>query len=224
MAGRYAHLQPVLQFVVERSLELNQPARARKVILNLLKTDKTRENTGEIEELLLRIALHEEDVPAIFQYARKRFLATLQDNYWQLLRTHTPENRQEVFEQIVESLRKLPSSPQKWQAIAAIYASEERYEDLIDYLRCANSIELLAQFDHLLLPRYEAEVGQLYRVLLLQYLKNHIGYRPSRRIRELLDHLVTVGAPELAASLITLFKASYPERQSLMEELKLYGR
>lgn len=224
MAGRYAHLQPVLQFVVERSLELNQSARARKVILNLLKTEKNREDAGEIEELLLRIALHEKDVPSVFLYARKRFLATLQDSYWQLLRTHTPENRLEVFEQIVESLRKLPSSPQKWQAIAGIYASEERYEDLIDYLRRANSIELLAQFDHLLLPRYEEEVGQLYRILLLQYLKNHIGYRPSKRIRELLDHLVTVGAPELAASLITLFKASYPERQSLMEELKLYGR
>ncbi|NUO02520.1 MAG: hypothetical protein HUU01_18090 [Saprospiraceae bacterium] len=118
----------------------------------------------------------------------------------------------------------MPASQQKWQAIAIVYASEERYEDLIDYLRRANSIELLAQFDHLLLPRYQEEVGQLYRILLLQYLKNHIGYRPSRRIRELLEHLAQVGAPELAASLIALFKASYPERQSLMEELKSYGR
>lgn len=224
LAGRYAHLQPVLQFVVERSLELDQPARARKVILNLLKTRKTQEDTGAIDELLLRIALHEKDEASVFLYARKRFISTLQDTYWQLLRTHTQENRVEVFEQIVETLRRLPASPQKWLAIAGIYASEERYEDLIDYLGRANSIELLAQFDHLLLPRYQEEVGQLYRVLLLQYLKNHIGYRPSKRIRELLDHLAMIGAPELATSLVALFKASYPERQSLMEELKLYGR
>jgi len=224
LAGRYAHLQAVLQFVVERSLQTDQPVRARKVIQNLLKTTANREATGETEEMLLRIALHEKDSAAIIQYAKKRFMATLQDDYWQLLRTHTTENRTEAFEQIVESLRKLPASPQKWLAIAGIYASEARFEDLIDYLRRANSIELLAQFDHLLLPRYQEEVGQLYRILLLQYLKNHIGYRPSKRIRELLDHLAAVGAPELAASLITLFKASYPERQSLMEELKLYGR
>ncbi len=223
-AAQYAHLQNVLKYTVERSIALQQTAKARKLIQNLLKKGNALEFSGEIEEMLLRIALHEKDIGAVAVYARKRFLATLQDTYWELLREHAPEDRETFFEQIVESLHKLPTSPQKWQAIAGVYASEGRYENLIDYLRRANSIELLAQFDHLLLPRFEEEVGQLYRILLLQYLKNHIGFRPSRRIRELLDHLAEIGAPELASSLISLFKASYPERQSLMEELKSYGR
>lgn len=224
MAEQHANLPSVLRYFVERSLELEEPARARKLVEQVLKTTSQKDEVEQLEEMLLKIALRENDATAIAKYAQKRFVATLQNDYWQLVREHTTGDRLLAFEQILEALHRLPTTPQKWQAIANVYASEERYEELIAYLQRSNSIELLAQFDHLLLPNHKEELSQMYRILLLQYLKNHIGYRPSRRIRELLDHLAEIGAPDLAVSLVSLFKASYPERQSLMEELKSYGR
>jgi hypothetical protein len=61
---------------------------------------------------------------------------------------------------------------------------------------------------------------KLYVSTLQNYLKNHLGRKPSQRVRELLEHLFKIGMEDTADRLLLYFRKTFSQRQSLMEELE----
>lgn len=175
---------------------------------------------AELEILLLQHAIRENNREKICQFAKSRFLKTLDISYFQTFKTHWNGDEASLEAEILSPLRRLPFSPAKRQAIAGVLAETGQLDQLMAYLGDCRSLDLLANFGHYLLPVREDEIADLYRELLAQYLRGHVGPKPSRRIREIIDDLRRRGAGRLADRLTSMIKEEYPERQSLQEALK----
>lgn len=172
---------------------------------------------AELEERLLLDAVRRNDMSKVSQLARTRYYKTLEIKYYQALRTATARP---VAEEVLEYLRKLPFSPRKRQAIAGVLSEEGRREELLAYLRECRSPELLAEFGPLLLPEKSNDILELYRLVLEQYLRGHVGPKPSQRIRQMVEQLYAKGAASIAEPLVAMIREAYPERHTLQEELQ----
>jgi hypothetical protein len=174
---------------------------------------------AEIEILLLEKAKRDKNLTQIRQFSKSRFLKTLEIGYFHAFLTTWEGDGQTLEEEILAPLRKLPFSIPKRQAIAAVLAETGQYDHLLAYLKDCRSIELLASFGHYYLPNRQEDIADLYRDLFAQYLRGHVGPKPSKRIREILDNLRQKGGGLLADRLASIIKEEYPERSSLQDAL-----
>lgn len=173
--------------------------------------------SGELEELLLLDAVRRNDMGKAAQMARTRYFKTLEIRYYQALRTAADRP---VATEVLDYLRKLPFSPRKRQAIAAVLNEEGLREDLLAYLQECKSPDLLSEFGPSLLPGKSNEILELYRLVLAQYLRGHVGPKPSQRIRQMVEQLYEKGGASIAESLVAMIREAYPERHTLQEELQ----
>lgn len=173
--------------------------------------------SGELEELLLLDAVRRNDMGKAAQMARTRYFKTLEIKYYQALQTAAARP---VATEVLDYLRKLPFSPRKRQAIAAVLNEEGLREDLLAYLQECKSPDLLSEFGPSLLPGKSNEILELYRLVLAQYLRGHVGPKPSQRIRQMVEQLYEKGGASIAESLVTMIREAYPERHTLQEELQ----
>jgi len=173
--------------------------------------------SAELEELLLLDAVRRNDMAKAAQMARTRFFKTLEIRYYQALRT---ASARPIAAEVLDYLRKLPFSPRKRQAIAAVLNEEGLREDLLAYLQECKSPDLLSEFGPSLLPEKSTEILELYRLVLEQYLRGHVGPKPSQRIREMVEQLYAKGAASIAEPLVAMIREAYPERHTLQEELQ----
>lgn len=172
---------------------------------------------AELEDLLLLDAVRRNDMGKAAQMAKVRYFKTLEIKYYQALKTAAAHP---VAEDVLEYLRRLPFSPRKRQAIAAVLSEEGRREDLLAFLRECKSPDLLAEFGPTLLPDKSYEILDLYRLVLEQYLRGHVGPKPSQRIRQMVEQLYEKGAASIAEPLVAMIREAYPERHTLQEELQ----
>ncbi len=177
---------------------------------------------AELEEMLLQDALRTHHVEKATRLAQSRFFKTLDVKFYRMLRSVHSDHRRQQPDAVLEQLRRLPFSHAKRQAIAAVLATENRRDELLDYLRETRSLDLLAEFGAALLPEKEAELIDMYRQLLGQYLRGHVGPKPSRRVREIVEELYRNGASAIATQLVEMIRAEYPERHTLQEELQIF--
>ncbi len=177
---------------------------------------------AELEEMMLHGALRVNDASKASQLAASRFYKTLDIKYYRILRSVQSLPVSIQTEDVLAQLRRLPFSHSKRQAIAAVLAEEKQYEELIAYLNEARSLDLLDEFGPLLLPQMESQVIDLYRRYLEQYLRGHVGPKPSRRVREIVEHLHRSGASSIAGQLVEMIRKEYPERHTLQEELQIF--
>ena len=106
--------------------------------------------------------------------------------------------------------------------VARILAEEGLHERLMDYAEQVQSLDLLQEFAPYLIDNHRERLLELYRKLLTDFLRNHLGRKTSQRIREALQRLHEIGAGNMAVLLVEEFRSQYPERHSLMEELALF--
>jgi hypothetical protein len=177
---------------------------------------------GELEDLLLQWAILENKPEDITRLAQSRFFRSLDIKYYRVFRAVNAENWNGRSDLVLEQLRRMPFSMQRRSAIAAVLAEEGRLEALFDYMKDARSLDLLLQFGAHLLPGMESRLLDLYRELLEQYLRGHVGPKPSQRVREIVEQLYRNGMPHIAAQLVGIIRSEYPERHTLQEEMQIF--
>lgn len=213
----------VLFFAVQNSIENNDLVLAKSLCLNGLRIFKNSNIVLEqLEEFLLKIAVKESDTPEgineeVLHLAEKRFLKTLNFDYFNLLKKyHIPSNK---IKTITQSLENQPYKVEKRDALAAIYFTEKHYDKLTEMIKNLQSLELLRRFG-LELWRVDKAAGfDLHKTILYEYLFTHLGRPPAQRLRTLLESHIEKDGFELAEALMTAFKTDFPERFSLKEEL-----
>ena len=122
----------------------------------------------------------------------------------------------------LEKLERQPYSLLKRDAIARILFEESRFDALSQYILRLQSLDLLQHYGHSWPTERMEEVESLYMEILQAYLNNHLGRKPSQRVREVLEQLFEVGMTEMAERLLTRFRSDFSGRQSLMEELEVF--
>ena len=212
----------VLFYAIDQYRKQKRYDRAKSLALDGLKSSKDKSVSGKLEEVLLQLAEDMGEVDTILEFAEKRLIATLDSKYFFKIRENFSGDWEEKFAELVQTLQKLPYSMKRRDLVAIVYNEEGRKEELLAYLQKMTSIDLLKEYGPLLVQDFKKETRELYKKLLNQYLRNHIGRKPSLKIRGVIAKLMEAGEARLAESLVEEFRESYSERHSLMEELEVF--
>jgi hypothetical protein len=212
-----------LLFVLQHAFDQQQYKRAKFLAEKGLPLIDNKEISEKIEEILLQMALKEQDQKAIFHYARRRFLQTQDIRYVVHIKEHSRKDWPDVAEELLELLKPRPFTIKKRDAMAHLLLEKGKLEDLRDYIEDIQSLDLLQQYDRILLDLGWESLSELYEKLLIQYLNTHLGRKPSQRIRTALGHLHESGFSAMAEQLTEKVRAAFPERHSLIEELEIFS-
>lgn len=220
--NRHIANDEVLLFAIRQSMNKGNIKRAKNLAKSGLENSVSKETKALLEETLLKIAQLEKDTDAVQLYGRIRLLETLDFEYVELLKENTEGNWSGLFQALLASIRELPFSVEKQRLIAVMLYEEGLYSDLLAYLRETQSLDLASEFAHLLLPYERLKVSQFYQELFELYLSNHIGRKPSAKIRTIIRTLFENNEEELVETLVENLRNNFPERHTLMEELELF--
>lgn len=207
-----------LLHVLRRERKLAHPERARFLAEKGLEQAPQEEGRRALVTVLFELALESRDAAGIRHYGRQLFLRTKDLQLLDLLRRQAPD-WPVLAEELLAELRRQPFSIQVRDAVAKLLFEEDRAADLQAYIIQLQSLDLLQQYDRYLIQTGQEGVEDLYMQFLTQYIKNHLGRKPSKRIRETIEHLLSSGFEDLAGRLLETFRSGFPERHSLMEEL-----
>lgn len=182
---------------------------------------------GELEvawkKMALEVAREMEDRTEIAELALDLFLITGKDRYFTLALEHG-KDRDALVDEALQQLALKNRRPQRQRAIAVVLSAAGRHDNLLEFLRQAGSLELVQEFDHHWIGNASPSdaLSEVYRDLVMDYLKDHVGRGTSQKIRSTVEHLQAVGYEQLAEELVTEMRAAFPERHSLMEELEIF--
>lgn len=218
---RYIANEEILHFAVKQALQRNDFKNAKILAQTALENNVSKNIATEMEEVLLQIAEEEGDLASVLIFAEKRLLTSLHIGYYQTLKRVSQPHWENYAPHLLAKVRLLPFSLSKQRLIAHIYQEEGQYAALLEHLQQSKSLDLAREFGATLL-HFDAELAyQLYNELFQHYLKNHVGRKPSEKIRLIIHQLYELNAETLAERLIDELRAQFPERHSLMEELEL---
>jgi hypothetical protein len=206
--------------VVEEELAGGHWKKARFLAEKGLETSSDPKQSGKLEEHLLQLALREKDREAILHLASARFLETKETHYAAHLKAFAGNAWPELANDLLAKLEQQTWSIAKRDAIAQLLFLDQRFDELFQYISRLQSLDLLSTYGPNWPAENAAQAGQLYLEVIKSYLGNHLGRKPSQRVRELLERLHEEGPAGLAESLLAQFKNEFSGRQSLMDELE----
>lgn len=212
----------VLFYAIEQYRKRKDYKRANQLAINGLKAAEDKTVIGQLEDTLLQIAEEQGDRETILDFAERRMLATLDPIYFFKLKEYYQGNWSVKVSALIQAIQRLPYTIEKRDIIAFIYKEEAQLEALMAYLQKVASIDLLKEFGPYLIKVYRKETFNLYQNLLNLYLRNHLGRKPSLKIRAVIVKLLQEGETKLAEALVEEFRIAYPERHSLIEELEVF--
>lgn len=218
---RYIANEEILHFAVKQAMQREDFKNAKILAQTALENGVSKNIAGEMEQVLLQIAAAEQDWEAVRLFAERRLLTTLDADYYRILKNVNSENWRDQQADILLKIKQLPYSTTRQRLLAAIYEEEGLYNELLEHLRQAKSLDLAREFGLTLVAHDAQQAFQLYNELFHHYLKNHVGRKPSEKIRLIIHQLYEKNQEEMAERLIENLRAAFPERHSLMEELEL---
>lgn len=209
----------VLFFAVQNSIDNNDLILAKNLSINGLRIfNNSMVVMDQLDEFLLKIAILDSDTEGVLTLAEKRFLKTLNLDYFNLLLKYNISTARIQF--ITQTLENQSYKVEKRDALASIYFMGKHYDKLIEMIKNLQSLELLRRFGVELWRIDKTNGFELHKTILFEYLYTHLGRPPAHRIRTLLESHIENGGFELAELLINAFKTDFPERFSLKEELQ----
>ncbi|MEN0006100.1 MAG: SWIM zinc finger family protein [Bacteroidota bacterium] len=219
-----AHLKEpeILLFAIEQARQHGRLEQARQLALTGLSMKPTSAVVDQLDEILLKIARHNKDQAGIIQFAEKRLLRSLQAGYFSLINTTRPKNWKTYVDGLLKKIQKMPFSKEKLDLIGHILLTQDRFDALEQHLSQSLSVDLLLKYGPKIKSIGQARLYELYQKLLHYYLRNHVGRKPSIKIRTAISQLHDFGLSDLADQLVEEFRNDYAERHSLMEELNFF--
>jgi hypothetical protein len=208
---------------IEKAFKNKNFERAKELANDGIKCDE-KNKPGLVKDWydwLLKIAIAQNDTPKIIEYARYRLINNFREtqDYYQILKnTIAPEKWHPFLEEIIKEIT--PKS--RWGYIEleqTIYIQEQWWDRLFLMLKQHLSLENIQQNEQYLAKDYAAELIELYRERITNYVNKFIGRNHYRTACRYLRRMKKLGGDEQANKLIDLFRKQYPQRKALMDEL-----
>jgi hypothetical protein len=209
----------ILYFALAKGRQEKNYRRVKQIALQALKRFDDPHKRLDMEKVLLEVAVTENNTTDIIRWASRVFLDSADKRYLEQAKNAAGNTWPQVRLSLLQEIGDWSEGTRKQAALAHCYADARQLDLLLELLRRNRSLELLQEFDHLLLPVYSTEVKSMYKEWLHLYLKDHLGRKTSRNIRQLIEHVIAIGGTEIANMLVEEFTRAYPERHTLIEEL-----
>ncbi|MCB0631813.1 MAG: SWIM zinc finger family protein [Saprospiraceae bacterium] len=195
-------------------------AAANHWIALALEQESTGEELQEWQKIALEIAQDSGNEQAILPLAMDLFVESGQARYFDLALERSEDSTKlsdEALQRLVLQVRR----PLRQEAIATVLSRTNRLDELFRFLEQANSLSLLQNYDHHWRQHDQDKLFPVYRKLVMNYLKDHLGRVTSQKIKNVIDFLYQTGRSGMAERLVEEMRDTYPERHSLMEELDI---
>lgn len=212
----------VIAYAVRQARSKQQWPRVKALAQTGLRLSLPPGTQSWLYQQLLELAQQEGDKKSLYTYARLRFLDTLQPELFQLMKKASSKTEwPQRFETTLAHLQQKAYSPALRDAIAFCLAEEGAWPVLMHYATEVQSLDLLEAYSAPLRAHFPEEAAQLFRALINEYAKHHLGRKTAQRIRQALAHLMAVGEKALALDIRKELLEAFGERHALAEELAL---
>ncbi|NOQ76101.1 MAG: hypothetical protein GQ574_29125 [Crocinitomix sp.] len=173
-------------------------------------------------DLLLRIAVLQEDIGFIISYSRHNFINSYEnaEYYYELLKTYVPDDDWNPF---LEELIAEINAAQNWRnmdRVRFICIKEEWWDKLLDYVKTNRSISLIEDSTQYLKADYRQDLIELYRVEILEYLDSNVGRNHYKTACRHLRKMKKLDAAAEVNALVEELRQKFPARYALIEELE----
>ena len=211
------------RIALQKALGNREFEKARKIARDGILHDKQKYPglVNEWYDWLLKVAQAEDDRDLIIHYARLLFIESNrhQQEYYAILKQQIEPERWVSF---VEELVREISSNNAFFArgrIAEIFISEGWWERLLNLVRQAPNIPVIAQYESHLSKEYSAELVDLYAQAITEFLKEKVGRDHYQEACRYMRRMLKLGGRQKVGELVAFLRQSYPRRTGLMEEL-----
>lgn len=170
---------------------------------------------------LLKIAQIKNDKAKIIEYARYLFIDNFypQQDYYQIMKQEVePDKWHDFLEEIIEEV----APKQKWQnsaLVREIYINEKWWDRLFLLLKQDVSLYTIESNEQYLSKDYSQQLVQLYSQELIEFVEVNVGRKHYQKACSYLRRMRKLGGTKEVGKLIKLFRAKYPQRPALMDEL-----
>lgn len=215
---------PLREHAIERARKRKDYVLAKKLALDGLAQDKARGLPGLIskwERYLLDIAEAQKDYPEIKKYALRIFLDsndfTFYDRY---KKCFTKKEWPQEAQKIIDAIKCSKDGRNFSLALPQIYIREERWQDLMDFVRERNSAGTLENFTKYLTPHFPDELAKVYEKVIVENLAPPLGRGNYQYLCRFLRRLHKLGDKDRVKRLVADLSAKYNNRPAMLEELR----
>lgn len=170
---------------------------------------------------LLKISQARNDTEKIIEYSRLLFIDNFrhEQDYYQILKQKVkPEKWNTFVEEVIQDI----TTKKRWLdsgLIASIFIKEEWWNRLLELVKKSPDLNTIDHYEKYLSKNYTSEIVDLYANAVIKYMKNSIGRDHYQNACKYLRRIIKLGARDKANEIISFFRAEYPKRKALMEEL-----
>jgi hypothetical protein len=222
----HLHATSVRRWAVERAFAMGEYDVVRELAEEEIERTPTRPwavrgGAHEWTNWLLRVAQAESNMEETRRLARDLFLTTGDFRYYDLLKDCTAAAEWvQTRDGLAATLEREGRGFFGGRCIAAaIWAREEKWDRLFNVVMKAPST-MLHEYRDVLEPRYPNELVEYYVSSVRDMLRETTGRRVYEQACALLRRVARLGQSELVGDLIEEFRAGYPTRRALKEELE----
>ena len=220
------HIKTFRRQLVEDSLQQQDLEHAKELIKEGKQVDERKGKIyvgTEWDELLLKIALEEQDTKAIRNLALQLFITTGFDfDYYHLLKKHyDPSRWKSQVDRIVTHIKKESGFHTKGiHAVAKIFIEEQEWAKLLLLLQKNANLEFIELYFEVLKEKFPQELLEIYRRALRRYAEKFMGTEAYRTVTNTLKKMQSLrGGRELVQSFAIELKVDYRQRKSFVTEL-----
>lgn len=211
--------------LIEESIAQEDFAAAKELIKasKLSDQQKGRLNiSSEWDELLMKIALAEQDTRSIRQAGLRLFYDRFDISFYQQVKsTYDSEKWLREVEKIIATLKAETHYGLKGiRLLAAIFIEEKYWRRLLQLLQKNASLEFVEDYYDLLKEKFPAELVGIYREALRRYAEHNMGREHYEYVVKTIRKIQSLHTGnEAAKALTTEFKVKYSQRRNMVKAL-----
>lgn len=207
---------------VNARLKENNFEEAVALVRGGIQQAETKKMPGVVVEWqkdLLRIYQAQGNKPATIQTAEALFLQSRSDlAYYRILKAEmTPEVWSEAQPRFLKKMDK----ERAFHSLCTIYADEGRLSDLMSVLKKARKLDLLHDYEDMLLSGFRDQLQDLYFLLIKEMLETHTDRNWYRESARQLKHMLKTYDRDLILKFTDQLRQKYRQRKALQDELKI---
>jgi hypothetical protein len=214
-------LEDFRQHLILLYIEQGKFSEAKALVREFLGSERSKKYRGlesRFYDLLLQIALKENDKNEIMRLAESLFLNSSDFKYYEILKKTVASNtwldyHQKLLNKMKQGYRSL-NNP-----IPEMYVREEMWQDLLAYFQDNLDRYSLEQYRLSLEKHFPKETSVLYEKLAYQLVQNKTTRKGYQETCAYLRRMQKLGETARVKILITELRAKYSKRSALLDEL-----
>ncbi|MGB3075767.1 MAG: hypothetical protein WBB36_10630 [Chitinophagales bacterium] len=178
--------------------------------------------SSEWDELILKIALLENDVRNIRQTGLRLFYDQFRIEYYRTVKTtYDAEKWRPEVEKIISTLKAETHFGLKGiRALATIFIEEKNWPRLLALVQKNASLEFAEDYYDLLKDKFPEEIVEIYRKALRRYAEQNMGREHYEYVVKILRKIQSLPTGvEISKTLATEFKVIYSNRRNMVKAL-----